>query len=135
MRPAGAVLPVCRLDFGIPMAAHAGRRMTGRRGRATVETCREEPAMTTQPYEIADGGRPTVQAGELSRDVAPIDGATGPDQHLPRGRSLDPPFGLADGWTDAHSEVARFVGECFAVGAVCGFVVEVARSTRRLRDG
>jgi hypothetical protein len=91
--------------------------------------------MTTQLYEIRDGGRPTVHAGEFSPNGASVDGAAGAGHQLSRGRSLDSPFGLADGWTDAHSEVARFVGECFAVGAVCGFVVEVARSTRRQRDG
>jgi len=31
------------------------------------------------------------------------------------------------GWTPAHSEVARFLGECFAVGAVLGFATELAR--------
>jgi hypothetical protein len=45
-----------------------------------------------------------------------LDGRTA-ELHLPK----------TDGWTPAHSEAARFVGECFAVGAVLGFVTELAR--------
>lgn len=98
--------------------------------------------MTTQPYEIRDDVRLTVRAREFSRDVrievpggansgvASIDGAPGPAHHLPRGRGLDSPFGTTYRWTDAHSAAARFLGECFAFGAVCGLVVEMARSTR-----
>jgi hypothetical protein len=30
-------------------------------------------------------------------------------------------------WTPAHSEAAMFLGECVAVGAVLGFLAELAR--------
>ena len=40
-----------------------------------------------------------------------------------------------DGWTPAHSEAARFVGECFAVGAVLGFVTELTRPVWEKRHG
>jgi hypothetical protein len=41
----------------------------------------------------------------------------------------------ATGWTPAHSEVARFIGECFAVGAVLGFATELARPLWDQRHG
>ena len=41
----------------------------------------------------------------------------------------------ATGWTPAHSEVARFIGECFAVGAVLGFATELARPLWDQRRG
>lgn len=34
---------------------------------------------------------------------------------------------VAAGWTPAHSEAAVFLGECVAVGAVLGFLAELAR--------
>jgi len=39
------------------------------------------------------------------------------------------------GWTPAHGEAARFVGEAFAVGAVLGFVTELARPVWEKRRG
>jgi hypothetical protein len=39
------------------------------------------------------------------------------------------------GWTPAHGEAARFVGECFAVGAVLGFVTELTRPVWEKRRG
>jgi hypothetical protein len=100
--------------------------------------------MTTHRYGIRDGERLSLltrepspgariqEPGGANPGVASVHGGS-PDTAY-RAWRLDPPFGLADGWTDAHSEVARFVGESFAFGAVCGFVVELARSTRRRRD-
>jgi hypothetical protein len=32
-----------------------------------------------------------------------------------------------EGWTPAHSEAARFLGGCLAVGAVLGMATELAR--------
>jgi hypothetical protein len=32
-----------------------------------------------------------------------------------------------DAWTPAHSEAAVFLGECVAVGALLGFLAELAR--------
>jgi len=43
------------------------------------------------------------------------------------GRTAELYLPKMEGWTPAHSEAARFVGECFAVGAVLGFVTELAR--------
>ncbi|MBJ7454127.1 MAG: hypothetical protein JHC71_18880 [Blastococcus sp.] len=34
---------------------------------------------------------------------------------------------VAGAWTPAHSEAAVFLGECVAVGAVLGFLAELAR--------
>ena len=34
---------------------------------------------------------------------------------------------VANAWTPAHSEAAVFLGECVAVGAVLGFLAELAR--------
>lgn len=33
-------------------------------------------------------------------------------------------------WTDAHTEAARFVGECVGAGAVLGMVAALGRSSR-----
>lgn len=49
------------------------------------------------------------------------------------GGHTDLPFVPTDAWTPAHSEVARFIGGCFAVGALCGVVVEMARPMREQR--
>lgn len=47
------------------------------------------------------------------------------DRELPRPAPFLSP--RTTGWTPAHSEVVRFLGECFAVGAVLGFATELAR--------
>ncbi|TFV92979.1 hypothetical protein E4P40_00920 [Blastococcus sp. CT_GayMR20] len=39
------------------------------------------------------------------------------------------------GWTPAHSAAARFLGECFAAGAVLGTVTELARPVWGQRRG
>jgi hypothetical protein len=65
--------------------------------------------MTVDAYEFRIDGRPT----EESRVDRPR-----PEPFLsPR----------TTGWTPAHSEVVRFLGECFAVGAVLGLATELAR--------
>lgn len=43
----------------------------------------------------------------------------------PAGGAIAVPWG--DAWTPAHSEAARFLGECVAVGAVLGFLTELTR--------
>ena len=58
-----------------------------------------------------------------------------PGSVAPLGRGADPFFGTPEGWTDAHSEAARFIGECVALGAVFGFAVEMARSSMGWRHG
>jgi hypothetical protein len=55
------------------------------------------------------------------------------DGDVPRGAPPASPW--ATGWTPAHSEVARFLGECFAVGAVLGFATELARPLWDQRRG
>jgi hypothetical protein len=64
----------------------------------------------------------TVDAHETRIDGRPA-GPPGLDRPRPA-PFLSP---RTTGWTPAHSEVARFLGECFAVGAVLGFATELAR--------
>ena len=68
-------------------------------------------------------------------DGSSIDEVHHSDHYLPRG----PGYGLlplpAGRWTPAHTEAARFLGECFAVGAVLGLVVEMARPMGGQRHG
>jgi hypothetical protein len=108
--------------------------------------------MTTNPHEFRINGRPTDQAREAFGDLRIADQtdvtlngtligeAHGlhddlPGDDLPRGTSPTLPRAMADGWTPAHSEAARFLGECFAVGAVLGLVTEVTRPMREKRHG
>jgi len=64
-----------------------------------------------------------------------IDEAPRRDDDLPRALSFASQRVLPYGWTDAHSEAVRFLGECFAVGAVLGLVTEVVRPMRGKRHG
>jgi hypothetical protein len=63
--------------------------------------------MTTSPYELTVSGRPTEGA---------------PWTFLPPGAA---PRVLTDNWTTVHTAAARFIGECFAVGAFLGIVTEM----------
>jgi hypothetical protein len=63
--------------------------------------------MTTNPYAFRIHGRPVVRARGLTTDR----------------------------WTAAHTEVTRFLGQCFAVGALLGLVVEMARPRKGERHG
>jgi hypothetical protein len=65
----------------------------------------------------------TVDAHEVRIDERLAGTSWGADP--PRAQAFASP--RATGWTPAHSEVARFIGECFAVGAVLGFATELAR--------
>ena len=76
--------------------------------------------MITNPYEFRVGGRPADQSPETFR----LSGAA----------SLAPRV-MTQQWTDAHTEVARFLGECFAVGALLGLLTEMVRPTRGNRHG
>jgi hypothetical protein len=64
-------------------------------------------------------------------------GGRAADEHWRTGRPRAEAFmsPRATGWTPAHSEVARFIGECFAVGAVLGFATELARPLWDQRHG
>jgi hypothetical protein len=73
----------------------------------------------------------TVDAHEGRTDGRPADTPWGADP--PRAQAFASP--RATGWTPAHSEVARFIGECFAVGAVLGFATELARPLWDQRHG
>ena len=64
----------------------------------------------------------TVDAYEIRSDGGPLPLA---DRELPRPAPFLSP--RTTGWTPAHSEVVRFLGECFAVGAVLGLATELAR--------
>jgi hypothetical protein len=68
--------------------------------------------MTANPYEFRVGGVPTDQAPETL--------------HL-SGAAIFAPRMTTQHWTAAHAEVARFLGECFAVGAVLGLLTEMVR--------
>jgi hypothetical protein len=76
--------------------------------------------MTTNPYEFRVGGQPTDQAPETFR-------LSGAARLAPRV--------MTQNWTAAHTEVARFLGECFAVGALLGLVTEMVRPMRGKRHG
>jgi hypothetical protein len=76
--------------------------------------------MTTNPYEFGVGG--------LRADDAPW-------TFLPPGAASLAPRVLTENWTTVHTAAARFIGECFAVGAVLGVVTEMARPMRGKRDG
>jgi len=104
--------------------------------------------MRTKPHDFRMDGRPMDQAREAVGDVRVpeiqaaatlagtlIDEAPGLNLALPRRASLTSPRAMADGWTPGHSEAARFLGECFAVGAVLGLVTEMARPMRGKRHG
>ena len=74
--------------------------------------------MITNPDELRVGGRPMDQSPETFR----LSGAA----------SLAP-RAMTQKWTDAHTEVARFLGECFAVGALLGLFTEMLRPIRGKR--
>jgi hypothetical protein len=76
--------------------------------------------MITNLGELRVGGRPTDQAPETFR----LSGAA----------SLAPRV-MTQKWTDAHTEVAWFLGECFAVGALLGLFTEMVRPIRGKRHG
>jgi hypothetical protein len=76
--------------------------------------------MTTIPYEFWVGGPPTDGAPETFR----LSGAASLAPHV-----------MTQNWTAAHTEVARFLGECFAVGALLGLLTEVVRPMRGKRHG
>ncbi|HZB19091.1 MAG TPA: hypothetical protein VE463_04575 [Blastococcus sp.] len=73
----------------------------------------------------------TVDAHEARTDGRAAETSWGADP--PRAQAFVSP--RATGWTPAHSEVARFIGECFAVGAVLGFATELARPLWDQRRG
>ena len=104
--------------------------------------------MTTNPYVWWTDERPTDKAWKPLRHLRTadlpafanragtvIDEAPRRDDDLPRAMSVASQRALPYGWTDAHSEAVRFLGECFAVGAVLGLVTEVVRPMRGKRHG
>jgi len=76
--------------------------------------------MTTNPYVFRVGGGPTNQASEMFR-------LSGAARIAPRA--------VTQNWTAAHTAVARFLGECYAVGALLGLVTEMVRPMRGHRHG
>jgi len=76
--------------------------------------------MTTNRYEFRVGGRPADQA---------------PSSFRPPGAASPAPFMLTENWTTVHTAAARFLAECFAVGAFLGVVTEMARPVRGKRHG
>lgn len=104
--------------------------------------------MTTNSYEFRMDGRstvnartavgdvpiPEIQAGS-TRDVTVADEAHGLDHAHSRSSSPSLPFLMTGGWTPAHSAAARFLGECFATGALLGLVTELTRPFWEQRRG
>ena len=96
--------------------------------------------MTTNSYEIRMDGRSAddartafgdlriaeIQAG-ATRDVSVADAAHQLDHAHSRSSSSPLPFLMTGSWTPAHSAAARFLGECFATGALLGLVTELTR--------
>ena len=84
---------------------HGSRREGEERGRT-------RPRRWARREEPGDGGAARSAGSSGSRTA---DGG-------PAGRSV-----AGSAWTPAHSEAAVFLGECVAVGAVLGFLAELAR--------
>ena len=74
--------------------------------------------MTRTPYDFQRDGRSTVASSEAPGEKR-IAGSPPASSHRTTER-----------WTAAHREAARFIGGCFAAGAVLGAVVQVARPAR-----
>jgi hypothetical protein len=104
--------------------------------------------MTTDPYEFRKDGRSADNArttfGDLriaeiqarvTRKLTVADEAHQLDDAHPRSSSPPVPFLMTGGWTPAHSAAARFLGECFATGALLGLVTELTRPWWRQRRG
>jgi hypothetical protein len=76
--------------------------------------------MTTIPFDLRVGGRPTDQT---------------PQRFRLSGAARLAPRVMTQNWTTAHTAAARFLGECFAVGALLGLVTEMVRPMREQRHG
>ena len=104
--------------------------------------------MTTNSYEFRMDGRSAdnapsalgdlriaeIQAG-ATRDITVADEAHRRAQAHSRSSSPPVPFLMTGGWTPAHSAAARFLGECFATGALLGLVSELTRPLWGHRHG
>ena len=104
--------------------------------------------MTTNSYEIRMDGRsandarsgfgdlriPEIQAG-VTRELTVADEAHQLDHAHARSSIPPVPFLMTGGWTPAHSAAARFLGECFATGALLGLVTELTRPLWGQRRG
>jgi hypothetical protein len=104
--------------------------------------------MTANPYEFRMHGRPTVREREAvghlriaelqaaaTSDASLLEDGHRSDLDVPRGSGPGSLFLTTDRWTAAHTEAARFLGECVAVGALLGLVVEMARPRKGERHG
>ena len=104
--------------------------------------------MTANPYEFRMNGRTPEHArtspGDLRISGTPVGGTPGGTvldeahrlHHVhPRSSSVPAPFLMTGGWTPAHSAAARFLGECFAAGALLGLVTELTRPLWEQRHG
>jgi hypothetical protein len=113
-----------------------------------VKAWERSPAMTTNPYDFQLDERPTdhVRAAfgamRLGKNQArsTVDGmvtdeASGMEHYLARRPGSASPRVMTNGWSPAHSEAARFLGECFIVGALLGVATESARPMWGQRHG
>ncbi len=82
--------------------------------------------MTSSQYEIRLVGRP-IHRGDTFGGRRIADGERGGPAGLERVALI--------GWTPAHSEVARFLGGCFAAGALLGLATEMTRPIWRQHHG
>ena len=83
--------------------------------------------MTSSQYEIRLVGRPIHRGRDTFGARRIVDVAEGGPAGLERMVLI--------GWTPAHSEVARFLGGCFAAGALLGLATEMARPIWRQHHG
>ena len=104
--------------------------------------------MTTNSYGFRTDGRSAdntrttfgdlriaeIQAG-VTRELTAADEAHQLDHAHSRSSSPPVPFLMTGGWTPAHSAAVRFLGECFATGALLGLVTELTRPLWGQRRG
>jgi hypothetical protein len=88
--------------------------------------------MTTSLHAFLIDGRPATYAGKVFGELRIAELAAG---LRPRSSNLPLPGPMAGGWTPAHSEAARFLGECVAAGALLGLATELARPVWEQRHG
>ena len=83
--------------------------------------------MTSSQDEIRLVGRPIHRGSDTFGGRRIADGPEGGPAGLQRVVLI--------GWTPVHSEVARFLGGCFAAGALLGLATEMARPIWRQHHG
>ena len=88
--------------------------------------------MRTNLHAFRVDGRPAIIVGKVLGEPR-MAGITAALRPRPAGASSGAT--LTGGWTPAHTEAVRFLGECVAAGAVLGFVTELTRPVWEQRHG